>query len=52
MNNYIGHMFEYISIQFLLELNKKTPTFDEIGKWWYKENEIDIVTLGNKNKFV
>ena len=49
MNNYIGHIFEYISIQFLLELNKKTPTFDEIGKWWYKENEIDILTLGNKN---
>ena len=48
INTYIGHIFEYISIQFLLELNKKNQEFDRIGKWWYKDIGIDIITINNK----
>ncbi len=52
INSYIGHIFEYISMQFLLELNKKSLNFDRIGKWWHKETEIDIITINSKTNLI
>ena len=49
LNTYIGHTFEDISINFLMKNNGKIIKFDKIGKWWYKDLEIDIVALNNLN---
>ena len=50
---YLGWVFEKIARQFLIELNKinKLPfKFEKIGRWWYKEEEIDIVALNEREK--
>ena len=47
MNSYIGKIFENICKQFLIK--KKIISSSKIGKWWYKDKEIDIVGL-NENK--
>jgi AAA+ ATPase superfamily predicted ATPase len=44
---YIGHIFEDISINFLIKSN--IISFNKIGNWWYKDSEIDIVALNNMN---
>lgn len=36
-SEFMGPIFEQICREVLL------PDFDEVGSWWYKENEIDIV---------
>jgi len=49
---YLGWVFEKIARQFLIELNKinKLPfKFEKIGRWWYKEEEIDIVAFNQDN---
>lgn len=50
--HYLGHVFEKVAEQFLKRLNKagKLPfKFTEIGRWWRKNEEIDLVAL-NKNE--
>ncbi len=49
LDTYIGHTFEDISINFLIKNNGRIIKFDKIGKWWYKDSEIDIVALNNLN---
>ena len=52
-NQYVGRIFEKIAIQSLIEMNKKgkTPfTFTRIGRWWHKNEEIDILALDEKRK--
>ena len=51
--NYLGWVFEKVARQFLVELNKlgKLPfKFTRIGKWWYRDKEIDIVAFNEKEK--
>jgi len=51
-NRYVGFAFEEIAKQFLVELNKagKLPfRFTKIGRWWHKNEEIDLVAL-NENE--
>jgi len=45
LNTYIGHIFEGISINFLIK--SKIIKFDKIGKWWHEDSEIDIIALNN-----
>ncbi|RLF26041.1 MAG: ATP-binding protein [Thermoplasmata archaeon] len=54
-NHYLGPVFEKIAEQFLIELNKARELpfrFTRIGKWWYKNEEIDLVTLNEREKKV
>jgi len=48
MNPYLGRIFEDIAKEFLWLLNsgKAVPfTFSKLGSWWYRDTEIDIVTM-------
>ena len=54
-NRYLGEIFEDISKQFLIQLNKnkKLPfTPLKIGRWWYKDKEIDIIALNDKSRSI
>jgi AAA+ ATPase superfamily predicted ATPase len=47
-NIYLGHAFEQIAAELLTEMktNQALPfTFSSIGKWWFKDNEIDLVAI-------
>ena len=47
-NTYLGKTFEKVAREFLIELNKhgRLPfKFTKIGKWWHKNEEIDLVAL-------
>ncbi|ENN96236.1 ATPase [Methanocaldococcus villosus KIN24-T80] len=51
-NQYLGFVFEKVAKEFLIELNKnnKLPfKFLNIGRWWKKGEEIDLIAL-NKNE--
>ncbi len=51
--SYLGFIFEKVAKQFLIELNRrgKLPfKFTKIGKWWYKDKEIDLVALNEREK--
>ncbi len=47
-NRYMGSIFEEITIKYLRNLLAKD--FNKIGKWWHKENEIDIIALNEQKK--
>ncbi|RLF82017.1 ATP-binding protein, partial [Thermococci archaeon] len=52
-NEYVGLVFEDIVKQFLIRLNRegKLPfRFTKIGRWWHKNEEIDLVALNEKEK--
>jgi len=52
-NNYLGHIFEQVTTELLTEMktNHKLPfTYTSIGKWWYKNNEIDLVALDEEKQ--
>jgi len=52
-NEYVGLVFEDIVKQFLIRLNRvnRLPfRFTKIGRWWHKNEEIDLVTLNEKEK--
>lgn len=52
-NNYLGRIFEQIVLELLKETQKKNKlpfAFAEIGKWWYRENEIDIVAIAEETR--
>lgn len=58
LNQYMGFIFEDVSIQFLTKLNfqKKLPfVFEKIGRWWgnntlrKRQEEIDILAFSNKS---
>jgi AAA+ ATPase superfamily predicted ATPase len=51
-SSYMGHIFEDIVKEFMIELNTKNLlplNFMKIGTWWSKEKEIDLVAL-SKNE--
>ncbi len=49
-DSYLGHIFEKVAKEFLIRI--KIFKFNKIGTWWYKENEIDIVALNEKEKSI
>jgi len=52
-NRYLGFVFEKVAKQFLKWLNKagKLPLrFTEIGKWWRKTEEIDLIALNERDR--
>jgi hypothetical protein len=52
-NTHLGRIFEDICAEVLIEMSKKNLLpirMEKIGKWWWKETEIDIVGLESKNK--
>ena len=52
-NRYLGFVFEKIGGQFLRNLNKtgRLPfRFTKIGRWWHKNEEIDLVALNEREK--
>ncbi|MCD6092909.1 MAG: ATP-binding protein [Candidatus Aenigmarchaeota archaeon] len=48
LNPFFGKRFEY----FVLDIFHLLFPFPKIGKWWHKDNEIDIVGLNEKTKEV
>jgi len=52
-NQFLGKPFERIAQEFLIELNRKNLLpfrFTKIGRWWHKNEEIDIVALNEAQK--
>ncbi len=52
LDEYIGPIFEDICKELLIELNKETKLplkFTKIGKWWYRDAEIDLLAF-NRDK--
>lgn len=52
-NTYLGHAYEQIVSEFLSEMqaNRTLPfNFTSIGKWWYKQDEIDLIALDEENQ--
>jgi hypothetical protein len=50
-NRYLGKIFEKISKEFLEKSTGLLPfKFSRIGKWWYRDKEIDLVVLNDKTK--
>ncbi len=45
-SSYISPIFEKISRDYV----RKTMDYSKIGKWWYQEDEIDVVALDTKRK--
>ena len=52
LSEYMGYVFENICMQFLKKLKKQNALpfrFSNIGRWWYKAEEIDIVAFDTEN---
>jgi hypothetical protein len=52
-NEYISRHFELIVQEFLEEMNVKSllhSRFTKIGRWWHKDEEIDVVALNEQKK--
>ena len=50
---YLGHVFEQVATELLTEMktNHTLPfTFTAIGKWWFKNNEIDLIALDKEKQ--
>jgi hypothetical protein len=46
LNSYFGEMFERLILELIKSKTINLPiSFEWIGKWWYKDKEIDIVAL-------
>ena len=48
MNQYVGHGFENICRQLIWDFN--SITFNKSGRWWNKDEEIDIVCLDEQKR--
>jgi len=52
-NTYLGHAFEQAATELLTKMktqNKLPFTFTAVGKWWYKNNEIDLIALDEQKQ--
>jgi len=49
-STYLGHVFEDVARQFLVMEKDNVFNFTKIGKWWYKDKEIDIVAMNDATK--
>jgi len=46
-NSYLGFVFEEVVKQYTIK--RKLFNFTKIGKWWHKDNEIDLIALNEKS---
>ncbi len=49
-NRYLGEVFELVAKEFLIKLNseRKLPfRFTKVGRWWDKQEEIDLVAVNS-----
>lgn len=51
-SSYLGYVFEDVARQFLIREKSRVFNFTKIGKWWYKDKEIDIVAMNEATKDV
>ena len=49
-NTYLGFIFENIILDLLKRKNIIPLLFTKLGKWWYKDKEIDIIALNDQTK--
>ncbi|MEA1925277.1 MAG: ATP-binding protein [Candidatus Altiarchaeota archaeon] len=49
-SNYLGPVFENVARQFLIKERKNIFDFSQIGRWWHKDNEIDLIALNEQTK--
>ncbi len=49
LNSYLGKRFEMLIRENFLSFFKN---FEDNGKWWYKDKEIDILAVNNKEKSI
>ena len=52
-NTYLGYTFEQTATEFLIEMKRRNQlpfTFTTLGKWWFKDNEIDIVAINEEEQ--
>ncbi len=47
-NSYLGHVFEDVCREFIAA--EMPISFNRIGSWWHKEEEIDIVSMDDRKK--
>ena len=53
LNDYYGIMFERLILELIKTKTIEFPfNFDWVGKWWYKDKEIDIIALNSKTNEV
>ncbi len=53
INSYFGKAFEKLAVEYLIEMNRKGSLdfeFMDIGRWWHRNEEIDIITLNREKK--
>jgi len=51
--SYLGFVFEKVARQFLIELNKRDKLpfrFSRVGRWWHRQQEIDLIALNEREK--
>jgi len=54
-NIYLGHAFEQITAELLTEMNANQTlpfAFTSIGKWWFKDVEIDLIAIDEEKQSV
>ncbi len=49
-SNYLEPVFENVAKQFLIKERKNIFDFSQIGRWWHKNNEIDLIALNEQTK--
>ncbi|RLG31756.1 ATP-binding protein [Methanosarcinales archaeon] len=49
-STYLGGVFEEVVRQFLIKERDRIFGFSKIGKWWHKDQEIDVVALRDATK--
>jgi len=50
-NRYVGVVFEDLAKEFVIKKSFNLPfQFIRIGKWWYKDKEIDLIALNEHTK--
>jgi hypothetical protein len=52
-NTHLGHVFEETAPEIISEINKKKQlpfTYTTIGKWWFKNNEIDLIAIDEEKQ--
>lgn len=53
INSYFERAFEKQAVEFLVEMNRKGMLpfeFMDVGRWWHKTEEIDIIALNRENE--
>jgi hypothetical protein len=52
-NTYLGHTFEQTALEILTEMKTRNAlpfSFTTIGKWWFKDTEIDLIATDEEKK--